>query len=135
MVDAIKEKTGVDFILDTQGAPYFHRNIAALKSDGHLALIGVQGGSELQIDILELLRKRVIVTATTLRSRRVYGAHSKSHIVRQVKSDLWQYVVSGKILPVIGAVRPIRDAPAVHFEHTKTELPPGKTVLQIAKEN
>ncbi len=125
---------GVDLILDTQGASYLERNVQALRSDGHLALIGIQGGANAHIDLMQLLRKRAIVTATMLKNRPSHGAHSKSEIVRQVRADLWAGVESGEIVPVIGAVISLKDVASVHDQFEAGSLPFGKTVLRVREE-
>lgn len=124
------EGAGVDLILDTQGGPYLERNVRALRPDGHLALIGIQGGATVEVDLLQLMRKRVIVSATMLKSRPTYGPHSKSEIVERVREDLWGAVVSGAIVPQIGATRDLADAAAVHRDYAEGRLPSGKTVLR-----
>jgi len=125
---------GVDLIFDTQGASYFARNVQALKADGHLALIGIQGGTNTEVDLMQLLRKRVIVSATMLKSRPSYGPHSKSEIVRRVRDDLWSGVEAGVIMPQIGAVRDLKDAASVHAEFADGDLAPGKTVFRVQEE-
>ncbi len=125
------DDVGVDVILDTQGGSYFDRNVRALRNDGHLALIGVQGGAKAEIDLLQLMRKRVIVSATTLKSRPTYGPHSKSQIVRRVRSDVWGAVVAGGIVPQVGMARDIADAASVHRDYAEGRLPSGKTVLRV----
>lgn len=122
---------GVDLILDTQGGPYFARNIEALRHDGHLATIGVQGGAKVEVDLLQLMRKRVIVSATMLKSRPTYGPHSKSEIVGRVRADLWGAVEVGAIVPQVGAVRELADAVLVHRDFADGRMPAGKTVLRV----
>ena len=36
--------SGVDVVLDSIGAPYLERNLAALRTGGRLVLIGLMGG-------------------------------------------------------------------------------------------
>lgn len=126
---------GVDLILDTQGASYFDRNVAALKPDGHLALIGVQGGAEVSVNLLQLMRKRLTLSATMLKNRPNFGQNSKSEIVRLVREDLWPGIVSGEILPHLGGIRPLSEAAAVHVEFAAGLLPAGKTVFSVLPEN
>lgn len=133
-VAAVLEHTdgaGIDLILDTQGGPYLERNVEALRHDGHLAMIGIQGGATVEVDLVQLMRKRVIVSATMLKSRPTYGPHSKSEIVGRVRADLWEAVEAGAIVPQVGAVRELADAAAVHRDHAEGQMPAGKTVLRV----
>lgn len=122
---------GVHQILDIMGAAYFQRNVAALSADGHLAMIGIQGGRDAHIDLFELLQKRVTITATMLKNRPETGVHSKANIVRSVTEHLWAGVEEGAIAPHVGAEVQLHDAAKVHEQHRDGTLPSGKTVLLV----
>jgi putative PIG3 family NAD(P)H quinone oxidoreductase len=62
---------GVDVILDHLGASYLPRNLAALAPGGRLIEIGLMGGAKTEINLAELLTRRLSVIGSTLRSRPV----------------------------------------------------------------
>ena len=62
---------GVDVILDMVGAPYFARNVDLLALEGRLLQIAVLHGARAEINLVRLLRQRITVTGSTLRSRTV----------------------------------------------------------------
>lgn len=135
-VDAINDITaadGVHQILDIMGASYLERNISTLSEDGHLALIGVQGGREAELDLFSLLQRRVTLTATMLKNRPEAGPHSKASIVASVREHLWPAVERGEIVPHIGAEVPLEHAETVHDQHAQGKLPLGKTVLLVTR--
>jgi putative PIG3 family NAD(P)H quinone oxidoreductase len=102
---------GVDLILDIQGAAYLDRNIKALALDGHLVIIGLQGGRSGNVDIGMMLAKRISVMAGALRSRSV---SDKFHIVDGVRTEVWPLVARGAIQPIVDRSLPMSQAVTAH---------------------
>ena len=74
-VAACREATddrGVDVVLDSIGAPYLEKNLAALAMNGRLVLIGLMGGAKAEISLATLLMRRLQLIGSTLRARPVY---------------------------------------------------------------
>ncbi|CAO1632436.1 unnamed protein product [Sympodiomycopsis kandeliae] len=63
------DKKGVDIIMDFIGAPYYDSNIQSLKRDGRLVFLAFMGGAKKEVDLSQLLFKRLHLEGTTLRSR------------------------------------------------------------------
>ncbi|MGY2877066.1 putative PIG3 family NAD(P)H quinone oxidoreductase [Marmoricola sp. URHA0025 HA25] len=110
-VDVLAEAGGADVILDNMGAKYLARNVAALATEGRLAIIGLQGGSKGELDLGVLMSKRAAVAATTLRARPV---GEKAAICRAVEEHVWPLVEAGKVRPVVGAEIPLADVAEAH---------------------
>lgn len=94
---AVAEATsgkGVDVILDVIGAKYLEANVSALALGGRLVVIGMQGGRKGTLDLGQLLAKRALVTATSLRGR---PAAEKAAICTEVLHRAWPLVSSGTI--------------------------------------
>jgi putative PIG3 family NAD(P)H quinone oxidoreductase len=102
---------GADVILDIIGAKYLERNVAALAPDGHVAIIGLQGGRKGELDLGALMTTRGTVSATTLRAR---STADKARIVKGVRDQVWPLVDAGAIRPIIDRTLPMRDAPEAH---------------------
>jgi putative PIG3 family NAD(P)H quinone oxidoreductase len=96
-----------DVILDIIGGPYLARNLAALRTNGRLVIIGAQGGRKAELDIGVMLAKRASVTATTLRARPLA---EKAEIVRGVRADVWPLVEEGRIRPIVDRRFPLAEA-------------------------
>ncbi len=62
---------GVDLILDPVGGSYLQKNIAALRPFGRLVNIGLLGGIKGELNMAHLLRKRLRLVGSTLRTRPV----------------------------------------------------------------
>jgi putative PIG3 family NAD(P)H quinone oxidoreductase len=116
---------GADVILDLMGASYLARNLAALATDGRLAIIGRQGGSRAEIDLGVLQGKRASVHATTLRAR---PAGQKAAVVAAVREHVWPLIGTGQVKAVIDRELPMSQAPAAHRAMAASEHI-GKIVL------
>ena len=127
-VDVIRDTWGgTDTILDNMGASYLSKNVEALKRNGHLAIIGMQGGTKGDFQIDQLLRKNGTITATSLRGR---PEPEKSMICREVEKIVWPWITDGTIKQVIDRIVPIEGAGDAHKILEASEAT-GKIVLQI----
>lgn len=113
-VAVIKELTagkGVDVVLDMVGGDYVPREINCLADDGRIALIALLGGAKAEIDLGQVLRRRLTITGSTLRPRSV---GFKTDIARNLRTRVWPLLASGKIKPVIFKTFPLAQASAAH---------------------
>ncbi|QSB14396.1 NAD(P)H-quinone oxidoreductase [Natronosporangium hydrolyticum] len=113
-VEVTKDATGgrgADVILDIMGGSYLPRNLAALAPDGRLAIIGLQGGRRVELDLAKLLTTRAQITATTLRARPLAD---KARIVHGVREQVWPLIETGSIRPVIDRRLPMSRAAEAH---------------------
>lgn len=127
-VERVREATdghGADAILDVMGAKYLQRNLDALAVAGRLVIIGLQGGATAQINLNQLMVKRLAVMGTTLRGRPV---EEKSAIMRAVKEHVWPLVEAGKIKPLVDRTFPLSEAAAAH-EYFDSGRHTGKILL------
>lgn len=107
-------KRGADVILDNMGASYLDRNLSALAMDGHLLVIGFQGGNTAELNMGKLLYKRGSITALSLRFRPIEGRASKADVVASVRAGLWPMIAKGQVKPIVHSVMPMRDAADAH---------------------
>jgi putative PIG3 family NAD(P)H quinone oxidoreductase len=108
---AATDGRGADVVLDIIGAKYLAQNLEALAADGRLVIIGLQGGTQAEIDLNALMRRRRTVAATTLRGR---PPEQKAAICTAVVDQLWPLVARGAVRPVVHASLPMSDAAAAH---------------------
>lgn len=129
-VDVIKSLTGgkgVDVILDMVGGDYVPREINLLADDGRLVLIAFQRGSQTQLDLGQVLRRRLTVTGSTLRPR---SAAFKAQIARELRGTVWPLLEKRAIRPVIHESFALEDAAKAHaLMESSTHV--GKLMLQV----
>ena len=129
-VAVVKELTngkGVDVILDMVAGDYVAREIDCLADDGRLVVIALLGGARANIDMGQVLRRRLHITGSTLRPRPVAF---KEAIARQLREHAWPLFAQGKIKPVIHQVFPLEQAAQAHaLMESSTHV--GKIVLQV----
>lgn len=92
---------GVDVILDMVAGPYLARDLEALALDGRIAVIAFMGGTQAQIEVIPLLRKRAQITGSTLRPCSV---EHKSAIARELRARVWPHLDAGLGRPAVEAV-------------------------------
>ena len=112
--DAIKQLTnnkGVDVILDMIGGDYTAPNLQSLAEEGRLVFINTMKGKDVNIDLAIVMRKRLTITGSMLRSREI---SFKAAIAQNLEKDIWPLLRSGEIKPVIYKVFPAEQAAAGH---------------------
>lgn len=118
---------GVDAVLDMVGGDYFGKHMELLAPRGRLVHIATTNGAEVKLDLRELMRKRLIITGSTLRARR---PEEKSRLREGVEARLWPALNSGAIHPVVHATFPLAEAAAAHrLMESSAHL--GKIVLTV----
>ncbi|MGB9990724.1 NAD(P)H-quinone oxidoreductase [Massilia sp. SM-13] len=127
VVKQLTGDTGVDVILDMVGGDYLPREIGALADDGRLVIIALLGGSKGQLDMGQVLRRRLTVTGSTLRPRSVAF---KAAIAAQLREKVWPLIEDGHIKPVIYQTFPLEQAAAAHAL-MESSAHTGKIMLQV----
>ena len=118
---------GVDVILDMVGGPYVARNMSSAAPLGRIVSIATLQGARAQIDVSVMMRKRLILTGSTLRPRTVA---QKAAIAAAVRQKVWPLIEAGRVRPVIHATFPLADAAGAHrLMESSTHI--GKIVLNI----
>jgi len=113
-VEAVKRFTagrGVDVVLDMVAGAYVARELSCMAEDGRLVFIAVQGGVDAQIDAGIVLRRRLVITGSTLRPRPVAF---KSAIAAALRATVWPWLEAGRVKTVIYKVFAAADAAEAH---------------------
>jgi len=102
---------GVNVILDMVGGDYVPRELKCLADDGRLVFIAFLRGPKTELDINELMRRRLMLTGSTLRPRPV---EFKGAIAKNLRERIWPLIEAGKIKPVIYRTFPLAEAREAH---------------------
>ena len=101
---------GVDVALDLVGGAYLPATIASMAMRGRIMLIGSLAGAEATVSLAAVLRKRLTIRGTVLRSR---AFDERAHDARVFERDVIPLLADGSVAPVVDTVVPldeIRDA-------------------------
>ena len=129
-VSAVRDLTegrGVSVVLDMVGGDYVPRNLRALGEDGRHVSIAFQRGATAEIEIADVMRRRLTLTGSTLRPRPV---EFKTMVANEIAHTVWPYVEGGRLKPVIDSVFPLAQAAEAHARMEAGEHV-GKIVLEI----
>ena len=126
-VGALTEGKGVDVVLDMVGGDYLPRNLNALAEDGRHVSIAFQRGPKAEIPIVDIMRRRLTLTGSTLRPRPI---EFKTMVADEITKTVWPYVAGGRLRPVIDSSFPLTEAAAAHARMEAGEHV-GKIVLEI----
>lgn len=110
-VKAFTEGRGVDVVLDMVAGDYVPRELEAMAEGGRLVVIATLGGAKAGIDLASLMRRRLTVTGSTLRTRPVAF---KSAIAQDLHRQVWPLLAAGKVKPVIHRIFPADEAAQAH---------------------
>ena len=102
---------GVDVVLDMVGGDYVPRNLQCLADDGRHVSIAFQRGPIAEVPIVEIMRRRLTLTGSTLRPRDV---RFKTMVADELAKTVWPYVEGNRLKPVIDQVFPLAEAAAAH---------------------
>ena len=126
-VAAITGKRGVEIVLDMVAGDYVPRNLKCLADDGRHVTIAVQGGVRAQINMAEVMRRRLVLTGSTLRAR---SDAFKAALASEIREAVWPLVGEGLLRPVMDVSFPLADAAAAH-RRMEQGSHVGKIVLDV----
>lgn len=118
----------VNVVLDVLGGPAFADNLAVLAPRGRLVLLGFLLGGAVQTDIDVILRKRLEVIGTAMRTR---ALEERVPLVREFTERVIPWFAGGAgapLQPVVGATFPMSEMAAAHAFMEQNESF-GKIVL------
>lgn len=118
---------GVDVILDMVGGDYIERNLKLLKPDGRLVFINAMNGGQFSFDALDMMRRRLTITASTLRVR---DAAFKADLAQDLEKAVWPLLNAGQFKPVIYREFRLEQASMAH-QMMETGEHIGKIVLIV----
>jgi NADPH:quinone reductase len=119
---------GVDLVLDIVGGEYVSRNLDVLALEGRLVQIAFLQSSKVELDLMQVMRRRLTITGSTLRPR---SPEEKGAIARQLSEKVWPLFEAGTVKPVIHAQFPLERAADAHRMMEESQHI-GKIVLTVS---
>jgi putative PIG3 family NAD(P)H quinone oxidoreductase len=122
-----KAEGGADVILDMVGGDYIPRELEVLNPGGRLVMIAAQAGGDVRIAISLIMRKRLVLTGSTLRPR---DADEKARLAAAIEATVWPWIAAGKLTAVIDRTFPLAEAAQAHAR-LESGAHVGKLVLTV----
>lgn len=128
-VEIIRAMGGADIILDMVGGSYMQRNIKALANDGRLVQIAFLQGPKAELNMIEVMTRRLTMTGSTLRPQ---SDLAKAKIADQLRNKVWPLLTAGIVAPVMDQEFALADAADAH-RRMETSEHIGKIVLRVGE--
>ena len=125
-VARITNGQGVHGVLDLVGGDYMSGNVKCTAPRGRIVLVGLTAGSSAQLDLALILRKRLQIHGTVLRSRSLEEKIAVAAAFAERSLPLFE---SGQLKPVIDRMVSITEVQAAHAAMERNETV-GKVVLR-----
>ena len=126
-VQRVTDGKGVDVIEDFIGAAYWDKNLNSLTIGGRLVLVGLMGGVKVETNLGLILRKRLQVFGSVLRSRTL---EDKIDITRRFQENWLPLLAAGTIKPTIDRSFPLAQANEAH-QYMEDNKNFGKIILEV----
>ncbi|MBL8385534.1 MAG: NAD(P)H-quinone oxidoreductase [Burkholderiales bacterium] len=120
-------KAGVNLILDMVAGGYTDKNLRALAPQGRLVQIAVLQGAKVEVDVSQIMVKRLTFTGSTLRPRTI---EEKAAIAASLREKVWPLIEAGKVGTIIHAEYALADVAQAH-ELMEASTHIGKIVLKV----
>jgi NADPH2:quinone reductase len=119
---------GVTVVLDMVGGDYIQKDITSCSEEGRIVIIAVQGGLTGTVNWFDVMRKRIVITGSTLRARE---SAYKGEIADSLLKNIWPMLESGRINVHVSKVFPLSEAQQAH-EYLESGVSVGKVILNCS---
>jgi len=118
---------GADVVLELVGGAHLSEDLTCVAPRARIVLVGLMGGATAELDLGAVLRKRVQITGTMLRSRPL---EEKIAAVQQLARHLMPLFERGALRAVVDRVLPLAQAGEAHA-YVASNDSFGKVVLSV----
>jgi putative PIG3 family NAD(P)H quinone oxidoreductase len=130
LAEAVRERTGgegADLALDLVGGEHFGERLAALRRRGRMVLVGVLAGARAEIDLADVLRRRLRIRGSVLRAR---SREEKAELVGAFGAFANERLADGRLRPVMARSFPFSDVAGAYRAVTEGGTV-GKVVVSM----
>jgi len=122
---------GADVVVDFVAKSHWKQNIESLAVDGHMTMLALLSGSEVDIDLRPILFKRLRIQGSTLRSRSIaYQADLIARFEREILGHLTGPQGTGPMKIYIHKIYPWAEIQDAHRE-MQANANSGKIVVEV----
>jgi putative PIG3 family NAD(P)H quinone oxidoreductase len=107
----ISRQGGADVVLDMAGGDFVKRNLTALNAHGRHVSIAFLRGNNAEIDIFQIMRKRLRLSGSTMKMRTM---EEKARLGEALRGAVWPLFAAGRLKPVTDRVLPLDEAAEAH---------------------
>ena len=100
-----------DVVLELVGAPSLLQALDALSTGARIAVVGVGGGSRIELDLLVLMQSRSTIGGSTLRAR---SRAEKAAVTDAVRAHVLPLLAEGRVRVPVLATFPFAEAEAAY---------------------
>ena len=125
--DILKAEGGANLILDMVGGDYGPRNLRALADDGRLVQIAVLAGAKAELNLAQIMVRRLTITGSTLRPQ---SDVAKARIAEALRAKVWPLLEAGRARVIVDSTYALEDAKKAH-QRMETSAHIGKIVLKV----
>jgi putative PIG3 family NAD(P)H quinone oxidoreductase len=118
---------GADVIVELVGGAYIAQDLVCAAPGGRIIVIGTMGGVRSEVDLSAVLRKRITLRGTVLRSRPL---EEKILAARALERHMVPLFENKTLHPVVDRVLPLAQADAAH-RLMQSNQSFGKIVLEV----
>lgn len=126
--EEVLKDVGIDLVLDMTGGDFTIKNLHLLRRDGRLVYISAMRGKDAQIDVREIMEKRLIITGSMLKPR---DTAYKSRLAAEIEAQVWPLIAKKLIKPLIYKTFPLEEAAAAQQLMESSEHR-GKILLRVS---
>jgi tumor protein p53-inducible protein 3 len=126
--DRILERySGVHLVIDMVGAPYWDDNLRVLEKWGGLVFVGLMGGSRKEINLGDIMAKRLRIMGSTLRNR---SDERKAELIASFSRWALPRFAEGVLRPNVWRIMPLAEVAQAHIL-MQENANAGKIVLAV----
>jgi putative PIG3 family NAD(P)H quinone oxidoreductase len=126
-VRELTEGRGVDLVIDLVGGAGISSHLACLRRRGRLVLLGLLAGRKVEVDLGDILSRRLRVLGSVLRAR---SREEKARLVAGFAEFALPRLADGRLKPVLDRVFPFADVAEAYAALAQGGAA-GKIVLAI----
>jgi putative PIG3 family NAD(P)H quinone oxidoreductase len=118
---------GVDVVVELVGGGYLSQDLVCMALGGRIVVVGTMAGVRADVDLTALMRKRLTLRGTVLRSRPL---EEKILAARALERNLAPLFADKTLRPVVDRVLPLAQAGEAH-KIVQSNQTFGKVVLEV----